>query len=94
MILFIPALRHPINGRRSSTSRFRKYSDSAYWNPSNDWSFQTVGKTSFDTAFNIPIYDNEVQIWGAEPGKAPISSVKKAAPPEESTPRYQSYGNG
>jgi hypothetical protein len=63
-----------------------QYADSAYWNPSNDWSFQTVGKTSFDTAFNIPIYDNEVQIWGAEPGKAPISSVKKAPPPGNQLP--------
>jgi hypothetical protein len=45
-----------------------------------------VGKTSFDTAFNIPIYDNEVQIWGAEPGKAPISSVKKAASPRNQLP--------
>jgi endoglucanase len=56
-------------------------SDSSAWNPSNDWSYLTVGKTSLDTCINVPIYDNEVQIWGAEPGQAPISSVRKAAPP-------------
>jgi hypothetical protein len=63
-------------------------SDSSAWNPSNDWSYQTVGKTSLDTAINIPIYENEVQIWGAEPGKAPIniSSVKKASPPKIQNP--------
>jgi hypothetical protein len=46
------------------------------WDPSNDWSYKTVGMSSPDTAVNMPIYDNEVQIWGAEPGKAPITSIK------------------
>jgi hypothetical protein len=62
-----------------------QYSDSSYWNPSNDWSYQTVGKTSFDTAFNIPIYDNEVKVWGAEPGQS-NSSIKKASSPKIQSP--------
>jgi len=33
----------------------------------------------------MPIYDNEVQIWGAEPGQAPIS-VKRAVPPPIQSP--------
>jgi len=56
-------------------------SDSSAWNPSNDWSYKTLGQTSLDTCINMRIYDNEVQIWGAEPGQPPISSVRKAAPP-------------
>jgi len=60
-------------------------SNASVWNPSNDWSYQTLGQTSLDTCINMPIYDNEVQIWGAEPGQAPIS-VKRAVPPPIQSP--------
>jgi len=49
------------------------------WNTSNDWSYKTVGTSSPDTAVNIPVYDNEVQVWGAEPNKAPVS-IQKSYP--------------
>jgi hypothetical protein len=47
------------------------------WNPGNDWSYQTVGMAGQAAmkAVNMPIYDNGVQIWGAEPNKQPVDAV-------------------
>jgi endoglucanase len=47
------------------------------WDTSNDWSYKTVGASSQAAvkAINMPIYDNGVQIWGAEPGKPPVKVV-------------------
>jgi hypothetical protein len=47
------------------------------WDPTNDWSYKTVA-TSSQTAMkavNMPIYDNGVQIWGAEPNKPAVNAV-------------------
>jgi endoglucanase len=47
------------------------------WDPSNDWSYKTVGTSSQGAtkAINMPIYDNGVQIWGAEPNKPAVNAV-------------------
>jgi hypothetical protein len=52
---------------------------STAWDTSNDWSYKIMGKNgqSAVKAMNIPIYDNGIQIWGAEPSKDPIGAFKK-----------------
>jgi len=51
------------------------------WDPSNDWSYKTVGLSSQGAmeAVNMPIYDNGVQIWGAEPNKPAVNAVVASA---------------
>jgi endoglucanase len=50
----------------------------AAWNTANDWSYKTVGASgqSAVKAINMPIYDNGVQIWGAEPDKDPVEATR------------------
>ncbi len=52
-------------------------SASAAWDPSNDWSYKTVAMSGQAAvkAINMPIYDNGVQIWGAEPDKPAVNTV-------------------
>jgi hypothetical protein len=47
------------------------------WDPTNDWSYKTVGASSQAAmkAVNMPIYDNGMQIWGAEPNKPAVNAV-------------------
>lgn len=51
----------------------------ASWNPANDWSYKIMGMSGQAAvkAMNIPIYDNGIQVWGAEPNKDPVSAFKK-----------------
>ena len=47
------------------------------WNPSNDWSYKIMGTSSQGAvkAINMPIYDNGVQVWGAEPDKPAVKAI-------------------
>jgi hypothetical protein len=47
------------------------------WNPQNDWSYKTVGTSSQNMikAINMPIYDNGILIWGAEPNKPFVNKI-------------------
>jgi endoglucanase len=49
------------------------------WNPANDWSYKIMGTSGQAAvkATNIPIYDDGVQIWGAEPDKDPVTAIQK-----------------
>lgn len=52
-------------------------SASTAWDPSNDWSYKTVAMSGQAAvkAVNMPIYDDGVQIWGAEPNKPAVNAV-------------------
>jgi endoglucanase len=49
------------------------------WDTPKDWSYKIMGTNgqSAVEAINIPVYDNGIQIWGAEPNKDPINVIKK-----------------
>lgn len=53
---------------------------STAWDPSKGWSYKKVGTNSQSAmkAVNIPVYDNGIQIWGAEPNKDPIGTTNQA----------------
>ncbi|NLD92878.1 MAG: T9SS type A sorting domain-containing protein [Fibrobacter sp.] len=77
---------------------------STSWNPSNDWSYKIMGTSgnAAAKALNIPIYDNGVQVWGAEPNKDPVNtiglkpaarSIQKIGPQFHFTGRKISFSN-
>jgi hypothetical protein len=67
------------------------------WNPGNDWSYKIMGLSSQSAvkAVNMPIYDNGLQIWGAEPDKSPVSnSMKESIRPTKISDITMTLGYG
>ncbi len=50
----------------------------AAWNPSNDWSYKFLGPSAQSAVedVNMPIFDNGVQIWGADYNKTILPVIK------------------
>lgn len=51
---------------------------SAAWDPSNDWSYKFMGQSAQSAVedVNMPIYDDGVQVWGADYNKPILPVIK------------------
>jgi len=66
--------------------------DTSAWDPSNDWSCKDleVGYSGQKRATNIAVYDNGVQISGAEPNKPPVLDLRERLVVRDASGRYGS----
>ena len=58
----------------------------SHWDPSNDWSHQTLSTTAVGDTQYIPVYLNGIKVYGLEPGGTPANTPTKTAVVNTNTP--------